>query len=227
MNLVIARKLSSAGILIGWAIPCIWLAFLPETGVQAFFASLAAIYLAGAAGVALRWFWARWFGVGVAWWGAMAGASLMLMTGVSFFLIAFTLSHFAVVMLLSGAEMVAAYEGREDWRKKHGLDERGVARIGSLVTNLGTLLPFAAFYAFFPRGADVGGPVGLALATIGAIAILRMRTWGLFAIFAGGVALATAAGDGVTGIGTALVGALLALSVGRFLPDIVRYLQSR
>lgn len=222
---MIARKLSSAGILLGWAVPCVWLALLPETGVQAFFASLAAIYLAGAAGVLLRWFWARWFGVGVAWWGAMAGGSLMLMTGVSLFLIAFTLSHFVVVMLLSGAEMVAAYEGREDWRKKYALDERGVARVGSLVTNLGTLLPFAAFYAFFPRGADVGGPVGLALAAIGTIAILRMRTWGLFAIAAGGVTLASAAGEGATGIGTALVGALLVLSVGRFLPDVVRWLR--
>lgn len=223
---MIARTLSSAVILLGWAVPCIWLAFMPDTGVQAFFGSLGAIYLAAVAGVALRWFWARWFAVGVGWWGAMAGGSLMLMTGVSAFLVAFTMSHFALVVLLSGAEMVRAYEGREDWRKKYQLDERGVSRIGGLVTNLGTLLPFAAFYAFFPRGTDASAPFALLLAGIGTIAVLRMRTWGLFAIAAGGIGIAVAAGDGIAGVGTALVGAMLALSVARFLPDVVRWFRS-
>jgi hypothetical protein len=224
---VVARKLSSASILAGWAALCIWLAFIPETGVQAFFGSLGAIYLAACLGVMFRWFWARWFAIGVGWWGAMAGGSLMLMTGISSFLVAFTLSHFAVVVLLHGPAVVGAYEGRSDWREKYRLDERGVARIGGLVTNLGTLLPFAAFYAFFPRGTDTAAPVAALLLGLGTLAVLRMRTWGLFAIAAGGITLASAAGDGVVGLGTILVGALLALSVARFVPDIARFLLPR
>lgn len=216
------RKLLSALILALWAGPCVFLALYPDSGVQAFFGSLGAIYGLAFAGIVGNWFWARWFAVGVGWWGAFAGSSLMLSSGIGWFLILFTLTHLGVVGLLHNAEVAAAYEGRPDWRAKWNLDDRGAARVGGLVTNLGTLLPFAAFYAFFLRGMAVEGVLAMGVAAAGLAAIVRMRTWGLFAIAASGALLFASAAEG-GGDGARLVGVLLALTTLRFAPDVVRW----
>ncbi len=221
-----ARKGLSALVLAGWALPCLYLALFPETGVQLFFGSMGAIYGLAAVALVARWFWARWFAVGVSWWGAFTGGSLMFFTGVGAFLVLFTLSHLAVIGLLHAREVRVDYEGQPGWRERWKLDDRGASRIGGMVTNLGTLLPFVAFYAFGPAGVAAGPTVAMVLAALGAVAILRMRTWGLFAVAGAGVVLAATAGAGCFGTGAVAVGALLALSTVRFAPDVARWLRA-
>lgn len=217
------RKAVSASIFALWGVPFTLLALLPETGVQAFFGSLAALYVMGFAGIVAGWFWGRWFAQGLGWWGVMAGISLMLMGGIANVLVVFTLSHVAVVVLMRGETLVAQYEGRPAWREKWNLDDRAVARIGGLVTNLGSLLPMIAFYAFFPRGAGAGEAVALVLAAAGTIGLLRMRTWGLLAVAASGVVLIASASGGCGLSFARVVGVLVLLATLRFAPYVGRW----
>lgn len=223
------RKAVSASVLALWAVPFAVLATLPETGVQAFFGSMAALYALGFLAVVASWFWGRWFAQGLGWWGLMAGISLMFMGGVHPILLAFTVSHGAVLALMRGPELVMQYEGNPRWREKWQLDERAVHRIGGLVTNLGSLLPMIAFYAFFPRGGGAGESVALVLAAAGLVGVVRMRTWGLLAIAASGVVLVSSAatssvcGGGFVGVA---IGALLILATLRFSPYVVRWFRA-
>jgi len=220
------RKAVSAIALAFWGLACLLIALFPDTGVQAFFGSLAALYGAAVFGLVAGYFWARWFARGLGWWGAGAGVMLMLGTGPGTFLIVFTLTHVAVILLLRGPAVAAYYDAREDWRHRFSLDDDAVEKIGGTVTNLGTLLPYAAFYAFFPRGGALA-VAGLLLAAAGTVGILRMRSWGLLAVAAGGVTLLLsgpfAAGASCGGSGAIVVGSLLTLSVMRFAPHVVRW----
>jgi len=103
------RKAVSASALALWAVPFAVLATLPETGVQAFFASLAIVYGLGFVAIVSPWFWGRWFAQGLGWWGLMAGISLMFMGGVHPILVAFTVSHGAIVGLMRGPELVRQF----------------------------------------------------------------------------------------------------------------------
>jgi hypothetical protein len=213
-------------VLAAYGVLSLVIALAPDTGVAAFFGSLAAIYAVGVVGLLGRFFWARWFARGVGMWGAFAGAFLMLSTGVGLVLVAFTASHGAVALLLMGEGVAARYDARADWRERWNLDERNAARIADLVTNMGSLLPWVAFYAFFPRMGGAATIVAMALATAGLGGILRMRTWGVLAVAAAAVTLAGAAILSATGWGALFVAGLLGVALSPFARPVVRFMRS-
>jgi hypothetical protein len=212
----------SAAVLVAWGLLFGGLALVPDTGVQAFFASLAVLYGVAFFGVIARQFWARWFARGLGWWGALSGAMFMIVTGVGTVLVAFALSHAAVLWLLHGDAVATRYDGQERWREH--LDDAAQRRIAGLFSNLGTALPYVAFYVFFPRQAGVAALAALALAGAGLVGLSRMRTWGLIAVMGAAVALGVSS-FGREGVGGLALAALLAVGVVGFVPAMVRFLR--
>ena len=200
------------------------IAMAPETGLRGFFGTLAALNGIAVLGLVAGWFWARWFARGLGMWGLMAGIMLMLMGGIGTVTLIFAGSHLMVVFMLSGAAVGSRYDGRTDWQERYGLDERGASRVADMVTNLGSLLPWVAFYTLFPRQTDVAMALSLVLLTGGLFGILRNRTWGLLAV---GVAGVTLIGVGATAAscGPALIGGAMLLVLAPTMPAIVRFLR--
>ena len=152
------------------------------------FLALAGCYLVAFLGVTAEWFWGRWFASGLGWSGLMVAGVSMFMLGWMWPLAIYGGLHGLVLLLLLGKRMSALYDLQEDWRKRFGMDEHGVARLRKTVTRTAASLPSVILWALGPKdpGQGLGHllfAVGLgALAVGGFAAVLRMRTWGLVAM---------------------------------------------
>jgi hypothetical protein len=80
------------------------------------------------------------------------------------------------------------------------MDDNAVNRLGKAVMRAGASLPYLIVAGLAPRqgmGFDLLAILGLGLGVAGLAAIVRLRTWGLFALAAGaGATLASIAGSG-------------------------------
>jgi len=149
----------------------------------------------------------------------------------------FGAAHVVLCLALAGTGAAASFDGRRDWRERFRLDDNGVNRLGKAVTRAGASLPYLILAGLAPReGASlVLGAIALVAGVAGLRAIIRMRTWGLFALAAAGAAAmmvhpsVLAAGDvDVFAWPLPWVGSFLcAAAVAPFLPDIVRSLRAR
>lgn len=190
--------------------------------------AISALYGTAAISVAFGFFWGRWFARGLGYWGIVVGVLMMWQLGLENFLLFWAGTNAAVALLLAGDGMAARFDGRADWRARFHLDENGVERLGKSVTRVGMSLPWLLLYVLVPRpgGADAEllALVPLALAGAGLYGLLRLRTWGLFAI--GGAAATTTAGV-VTSAAPPMVGVLAALLLAAAIAPFARALVAR
>lgn len=191
--------------------------------------AISALYGVAALGVMFGWFWGRWFARGLGYWGIVVGVLMMWQLGIENFLIFWAGTNAAVALLLAGEGMAARFDGRIDWRQRFHIDENGAERLGKSVTRVGMSLPWLLLYILIPRpgGAELVTLLPLALAGAGLFGLLRMRTWGLFAIGGASAAttvqLATSSAPPIVGVLAAL---LLAAAVAPFARGLLTRLRA-
>lgn len=208
-------------LLVGWIGIFVLVAMVPDSGVRGFVISLAGIYTIGSLGLVARAFWARWYVRGIAMWGTTAAILFMVMTGVSPFLIAFAASHAIVLLALAGHAVGAVYDERPEFLEK--TDPTVVKQLRGMFTNLGSLLPFIAYYVFVVRGGALS-TVALLLGTFALVGLARKKTWGALAILASAAALGGAAIADASGIPVVLA-IVLFWGVMPVVPYMVRFLR--
>lgn len=179
-------------------------AFLGPDELYACFIGLAVCYGVAFVGVAAEWFWARWFAMGVGNFGSLFLLT-MLQIGFEPQIAILGFSHLAVVLLLAGEGMAARYERSEAAAERWNFQEESLIQIRRAVKSAGMSLPLLILYTLAPRSGSLG-LVALGLGVAGFAAMVRGRTWGLFALGgAGSLALA----DGLGLFGAPAVGYML------------------
>jgi hypothetical protein len=201
---------------------------VPPDNARMFYA-LAGCYGLAFFALVAGYFWARWYAVGLGLFGVIMAAVGMWQMGPEPIFVFLGGTHLFATMLLWGEAMAEGYDGQSAWREKFHMDENAVHRLGRSVIRAGVSLPFVLLYALAPK---VGGEMivslaALALTGFGLSALVRMRTWGIFAVGAAGVLLVSlAAGDIVThgqwfALRPALGGALLVAAAAPWARPIV------
>ena len=178
--------------------------------------------LAGCYGLAFfalvaGYFWARWYAVGLGLFGVITAVVGIWQIGPEPAFLFLGGTHLVATLLLWGEAMSQSYDGQTAWRERFHMDENAVHRLGRSVIRAGVSLPFVLLYALAPKagGEMIASLAALALTGFGLRALVRVRTWGIFAVGAAGVLLiALAAGDVVAhgewfALRPALGGALL------------------
>jgi hypothetical protein len=127
----------------------VWGQYVPPPLTKLVWA-IAGLYGFALLGVALGWFWGRWFARGLGYWGIVVGLILMWQLGLENFLLIWVGSNGAVALLLAGESMAASYDGRTDWRTRFHLDDNGVERLGKSVTRAGMSLPWLLMWLLAP-----------------------------------------------------------------------------
>ncbi len=198
------------------------MSLLAEEGMGPAFGGLAGVYGVGFVGLVAGYFWGRWFAIGLGISGLITAVMSIWQVGPEPMLIIYGATHGAVSLALWGGKMSEMFDGRTEWRQRFHLDEHATKRLGKSVIRVGVSLPYIVLYALAPReSAMTGALVALGLATAGAWALFRMRTWGILAL--GGAAIATAttlcatqtySANLASGTGGTLVMDLAALGVG-------------
>lgn len=159
------------------------------------FLALGGCYALGFFALGAGWFWGRWFALGLGSSGVTT-ALLAVVTSRQFppALVLFGVMHGLVVVALLGARVAALNDGQEGWRKRWGLDDKGVARVRRSVTRAATSLPSLIMFALAPRqDQEWLATTAAALGLSGLWGLLRGRTWGVLALGAGGVSALLAA----------------------------------
>lgn len=199
---------------------------------KAFFA-LAGVYGLAMFSLVAGYFWARWYSVGVGLYGVITAAVGMWQIGAEPILLFVGGTHLAAAAMLWGETMSESYDGQTAWREKLHMDEGAVQRLGRSVIRAGVSLPFVLLYALAPKPEGAALVVGLGaliLAGLGLRALVRLRTWGVFAIGgAGALMLAMAVGEAATNadvfaLRPALAGALLISASMPWVAPALRFL---
>lgn len=249
-RLVGERRAIAAAVLVLYAFLYLVMTLIapPEWGRA--MGAMAAVYGIGFFALVAGYFWARWYAVGIALSGLISGAISMWQMGPEPVLLFVSGTHAAAALLLWGDAMAATFDGRESWRARFSMDEHAVSRLGNAVIRLGISLPFVLLYALAPKPAPEFLALGAAaLAAAGLYGLVRLRTWGVFAVAGSAVALtASAIGSFTSGcvcsVGSAAPTALMpggaqtiALALGavalltaaslEFAPAIRRFIGSR
>ncbi|MEZ4451593.1 MAG: hypothetical protein R3B09_19130 [Nannocystaceae bacterium] len=179
-------------------------ALLGPDELYACFIGLAVCYGVAFIGVAAEWFWARWFAMGVGNFGSLFLLTL-LQIGFEPQIAVLGFSHLAVVVFLAGEGMAARYERSEATAERWHFQEESLVQLRRAVKSAGMSLPLLILYTLAPRS-DALGLAALGLGVAGFAALVRGRTWGLFALGgAGTIALA----DGLGLFGAPAVGYML------------------
>jgi hypothetical protein len=200
------------------------------------FGGLAGAYALGFFAVVAGYFWARWYAIGLGLSGVITSVVSIWQIGPEPVLVFYGATHLVISALLWGDGMAAGFDGQLAWRERFHLDENATHRLGRAVIRASVSLPFMLLYALAPRqDASVVALATLALATFGGWGLLRMRTWGLFAL-AGAAGLAISQWGGYefamlsSGVGinlpacAAIAGMMLATSLTPFAAPIGRWL---
>ena len=198
------------------------------------FLSLAGVYGLAFFSLVAGYFWARWYSIGTGLFGVIMGVIGLWQgpeEGYEIYMF-FLITHALTVLMLWGDTMSAPYDGQTKWREKWHMDENAVQRLGRAVIRAGVSLPFVLLYAFAPKPQMLLGFAALALTGVGLRALVRMKTWGIFALGAAGGLLVAQSGATVVTSGTtvavfapALAGVLLILATTPFVPAMFRYLR--
>ena len=197
------------------------------------FYALAGVYGLAFFSLVAGYFWARWFAVGVGLYGVITSAAGLWQLGAEPVLLFVGGTHLAAVVMLWGSSMSETYDGQTAWREKLHMDESAVQRLGRSVIPAGVSLPLVLIYALAPKpgGATLALSFGaLALVAFGLRAVVRARTWGVFALGAAGALMLTAAGfdllahHDALAVRASLGGGLLISAVVPFVAPMLRFL---
>jgi hypothetical protein len=135
------------------------------------------------------YFWARWYAVGVGLFGVIIGAIGLWKQPDYDVMIIFGL-HVTATLMLWGDAMSASYDGQTAWREKLHMDDNAVQRLGRSVIRAGVSLPIVLAYALAPKDPPAA-LLAAGLASVGLVALVRMRTWGVLAIAGAGAVMLT------------------------------------
>jgi hypothetical protein len=241
MGFVGERKAISCAILALYTLIFILSAFsIPDPRLVPFLGSLAATYGLSFFAVVAGYFWARWFAIGLGLYGLSTGFLVIWQIGPEPVVVFYALTHGAVSLLLWGPRVAAQFDGRTDWRERFHMDENATHRLGRAVIRVGLTLPFLLAYGLAPRedaGQMLLAAAAVGLAGAGIWGLLRLRTWGVLAMVAGALAIAsstvlatsplfaaTAVAGDVTGTGLAAA-ILLAAAAAPFAGPMLRHLR--
>ena len=144
-------------------------------------------------------FWARWFAMGVGNFGSLL-LLVLFKIGPEPMILFVGLTHLAIAAMLMGEGMAARYEHSETTRERWNFHEESLVLLRRAVKSAGSTLPFLILYALAPRPEAIQ-MLALGLGSLGLFGLLRLRTWGLFAMGAAGT-LALADGLGLLGAPT-------------------------
>jgi hypothetical protein len=235
MKLVGERRALAAVVFAFYALIYSMIAFsgmVPDFN-KAFFA-LAGVYGLAMFALIAGYFWARWYAVGVGLYGVITAAVGMWQIGAEPILLFVGGTHLVATLMLWGETMSESYDGQTAWREKLHMDEGAVQRLGRSVIRAGVSLPFVLLYALAPKPGGAGLIVGVAallLAGLGLRALVRLRTWGVFAIGgAGALMVAMSVGEMAThadafALRPALAGALLISASMPWIAPALRFLR--
>ena len=214
----------------------------PMPGWATCFGALAAVYGAGFFGLVAGYFWARWFSIGLGISGTIAAGVSLWQMGLEPVILFYGGTHLGASLVLWGSSMASAFDGRPDWRARFHLDDNGTSKLGKAVIRAGVSLPYVIMYALAPKedmsSALLAAGSG-ALAVAGVWALIRMRSWGVFALVgaaAGVIATLSAGPDVVTvssqyrldvGLMGAAAAALLLFAAAPFARPMLDYLRRR
>jgi hypothetical protein len=166
----------------------------PE-GFARVFIALAVCYGTAFLAVAAEWFWGRWFATGLAWSGVMIAVAGLVAVGWTPVLAIFGTLHLLVILSLMGKKMAARYDLQEAWRAKYKMDDFGVARLQKTITRSAASLPSLIIWALAPKEEGmafaVAGLAALAFAAVGMRGLIKVRSWGVLALGAAGVLVAS------------------------------------
>jgi hypothetical protein len=236
------RRAFAAALLAFYGFIYMLVAMAPPPGWAACFAAMALVYGAGFFGLVAGYFWARWYAIGLGMSGLITAIFSIFQIGMEPVLLFYGATHAGVSLFLWGGGMSSAFDGRKEWRERFHLDENATHKLGKSVIRLGVSLPYIVLYALAPK--DGAGEALFALAAgglvlTGAIATLRMRTWGLAALAGGAIAMGASLlaqpfglspfgnGYAVNMTAAGLAGLLLiAAAVAPFARPIARYLRA-
>jgi hypothetical protein len=204
---------------------------VPPENARVFYA-LAGCYGLAFFSLVAGYFWARWYAVGLGLFGVILASLGMWQLGPEPIFMFIGGTHLAATVLLWGEAMSEGYDGQTAWRERFHMDENAVHRLGRSVIRAGVSLPFVLLYALSPKPASemVVSLAALLLTGVGFRGLVRVRTWGIFAVGAAGVLLvALAAGDvlahgEVVALRPALGGALLLSAAAPWARPIARLL---
>lgn len=139
--------------------------------------------------LAARWFWARWFAMGLGVSGMTMAAIGLVKLGLDPGLLIWGGLHLLIYLPLLGETMAEMYEGQEAWRERFGMDEHGVARLKRAVGSAATGLPTLIMFTLAPRQGSMAPLVALALGCLGMYGLIRLRFWGVAALGLGALYL--------------------------------------
>jgi hypothetical protein len=199
------------------------------------FVAIAGVYGLAFFALVAGYFWARWYAVGVGLYGVITAAVGVWQVGAEPVLLFVGGTHLAATLMLWGNAMSEPYDGQTAWREKFHMDDNAVQRLGRSVIRAGVSLPFVLLYALAPKpetATMLASIVALCLTGLGIRALVQLKTWGVLALGAAGVLLATLAGvDLLQGDGRALqpaiAGALLLAAAAPFAAPMVRWVAAR
>lgn len=165
----------------------------PMPGWATCFGALAAVYGAGFFGLVAGYFWARWFAIGLGISGTIAAGVSLWQMGLEPVILFYGGTHLGASLVLWGSSMASSFDGRSEWRQRFHLDDAGTSKLGKAVIRAGVSLPYVIMYALAPKE-DMGYAllaVGSgALAVAGVWALVKMRSWGVFALVGGALGVA-------------------------------------
>ena len=200
-------------------------------------AALAGVYGLAFFALVAGYFWARWYAVGVGLYGVITSAVGVWQIGAEPVLVFIGGTHLAATLMLWGNAMSEPYDGQTAWREKLHMDDNAVQRLGRSVIRVGVSLPFVLLYALMPKpeaASTVLAFLALGLTALGFRALVRARTWSVFAFGLGGALMVTlAASDLAMGSGQywavrpALAGCLLLSATAPFVLTMTRWLAAR
>lgn len=151
------------------------------------FAALGATYGLSFFALGADWFWARWFAIGLGYSGVtVAGWSLFTMRTLDPVMMFYGLTHGAIALFLQGQKLVEQFDAQPGWRERLRLDENGVAKVRHTITRAAASLPTLILMALAPKE---GRGELLALAAVGLVGVLWLRTWGVLLLLGVGLAL--------------------------------------
>ena len=203
------------------------------------FGAMGGVYALGFVGVVAGYFWARWFAIGIGTSGLISAVISMWQVGPEPTLMFYGGTQMLIPLVMCGGGMAKLFDGRTEWRDKFHHDEGATNRLGKAVIRVGISLPYIVLYALAPRGVgeSLAMICGAGLAGIGLWALIRNRTWGVFALGGGAVALLSSLGMGpqaaafdghainLVALGAAAT-VLLIAAVIPFAGPVARYLRS-
>ncbi len=239
MKLVGERRALAAAVFVFYFLLMLLQALMSPEPLKPAMYALSGVYGLAFFSLVAGYFWARWYCVGVGIFGVIvAVVGIWQLGAMEPVMLFFGGTHLFAAIVLWGDRMSEPYEGQQAWRERFHMDDNAVQRLGRSVMRAGVSLPFVLLYGLMPKPeGTMGALVVVGLSIAGFAGIVKLRTWGVFALTAAGVvAIATglahgagtmAVGPAILSVSPVLIGGLLLLAAAPFVQPMRRWIAAR